>query len=164
METLGKTFLMVIDPENFDIKQQKVLFSDFGFVLVTQSKFFRDSMIKLCMECHRIRQKNFDPEIITHVRERMRDFVGKSIRTELEFLELVSNFFDIAYYTAVSHDNDAHLRKFITVEGINPKYFGYFGSKDYSSLQIINKIQGIIESQRDENSSGTCFEIYQVKN
>ncbi len=47
---------------DFDIKQQKVFHSDFGFVLVTQSEFFRDSMIKLCIECHRLRQKNFGPD------------------------------------------------------------------------------------------------------
>ena len=50
MENLGNTFLMVIDPYDFDMKQQKVFYSDFGFVITSQSKFFRDSMIKLCKE------------------------------------------------------------------------------------------------------------------
>jgi len=164
MENLGKTFLMVIDPYDFDIKQQKVFFSDFGFVLSTQSEFFRDSMIRLCEKCHSVRKRYYGPKIITSARKRMREFVNKSIKTELEFLELVALLFDIAYYTAVSHDKDAHLRKFIAIEGVTPTYFGFIGSKDYNSLDIISKIQEKIGSAKDEKGTGSCFEIYQVKN
>lgn len=164
MENLGKTFLMVIDPSDFDIKQQKVFHSDFGFVLVTQSEFFRDSMIRLCKKCYSVRRRNFGPKIITRARKRMKEFVNKSIKTEHEFLELVAMLFDIAYYTAVSHDKVAHLRKFVAVEGAIPKYFGFVGSKDYNSFDIISKIQEKIESTKDKNETGSCFEIYQVKN
>ena len=164
MENLGKTFVMVIDPCDFDMKQQKVFHSDFGFVIVTPSEFFRDSMIRLCKECHSVRIRNFGPKIITRARKRMREFVNKSIKTERDFLELVAMLFDIAYYTAVSHDKVAHLRKFIAIEGATPKYFGFVGSKDYNSFDIISKIQEKIESTKDENETGSCFEIYQVKN
>ncbi len=164
MENLGNTFLMVIDPYDFDIKQQKVFHSDFGFVLVTQSEFFRDSMIKLCKKCYSVRKRNFGPKIITSARKRMREFGNRSIKTEHDFLELVALLFDIAYYTAVSHDKVAHLRKFIAIEGISPKYFGYIGSKDFKSSVIINKIQNKIENAKDDKKAGSCFEIYQVTN
>ncbi|KKN27158.1 hypothetical protein LCGC14_0867510 [marine sediment metagenome] len=164
MENLGKTFLMVIDPYDFDIKQQKVFHSDFGFVLVTQSEFFRDSMIRLCKECHKLRQKNYGPKIIINARKRMKEYVNKSIKTERDFLELVAMLFDIAYYTAVSHDKDAYLRKFITIEGATPTYFGFVSSKDYNSFDIISKIQEKIKSAGDEKGAGYCFEIYQVYN
>ena len=164
MENLGKTYLMVIDPHDFNMKQQKVFHSDFGFVIVTPSEFFRDSMTKLCIECHGVRKRNFSPKIITSARKRMKGFVNKSIKTEHEFLELVAMLFDIAYYTAVSHDKVAHLRKFIVIEGATPKYLGFVGSKNYNSFDIISKIQEKIESTKDENATGSCFEIYQVKN
>ena len=164
MENLGKTFLIVIDPSDFDMKQQKVFHSDFGFVIVTPSEFFRDSMIRLCKECHSVRKRNFGPKIITSARKRMREFVNRSIKIEYEFLELVALLFDIAYYTAVSHDKVAHLRKFIAIEGITPKFFGYIGSKDYGSSVIINKIQNKIENAKDEKGAGSCFEIYQITN
>ena len=164
MENLGKTFLIVIDPSDFDMKQQKVFHSDFGFVIVTPSEFFRDSMIRLCKECHSVRKRNFGPKIITSARKRMREFVNRSIKIEYEFLELVALLFDIAYYTAVSHDKVAHLRKFIAIEGISPKFFGYIGSKDYKSSVIINKIQNRIENAKGDKKVGSCFEIYQVTN
>ena len=164
MENLGKTFLMVMDPHDFDIKQKKVFHSDFGFVLVTQSEFFRDSTIKFCKECHSVRKRNFGFKIITNARKSMKEFGKKSIKTERDYLELVALLFDITYYTAVSHDKDAHLRKFITIEGVTPNYFGYIGSKDYNSFEIISKIQEKIRSTKDENGAGSCFEIYQVKN
>ncbi len=164
MENLGKTFLMVIEPYDFDMKQQKVFHSDFGFVIVTASEFFRDSMIKLCKECHSVRKRNFGPKILTSTRKRMRDFVNKSIKTERDLLELVAMLFDIAYYTAVSHDKNAHLRKFIAIEGATPTYFGFVGSKDYNSFDIISKIQEKIGSTKDGNGTGCCFEIYQIKN
>ncbi|KKN07296.1 hypothetical protein LCGC14_1068510 [marine sediment metagenome] len=94
----------------------------------------------------------------------MKEFVNKSIKTERDFLELVAMLFDIAYYTAVSHDKNAHLRKFIAIIGAIPTYFGYVGSKDYGSFVIINKIQNKIENTKDENGAGSCFEIYHVKN
>jgi len=94
----------------------------------------------------------------------MKEFVNKSIKTERDFLELVAMLFDIAYCTAVSHDKDAHLRKFTVIEGATPKYFGYVGSKDYNSFDITGKIQEKMEGTKDENGTGSCFEIYQVKN
>ena len=56
METLGKSFLMVIEPSDFDLNQQKVFYSDFGFVIASESEFFRDSMVKLCQKCHEVRK------------------------------------------------------------------------------------------------------------
>lgn len=155
---------MVIDPYDFDIKQKKEFHSDFGFVLVTQSEFFRDSMIRFCKECHSVRKRNFGPKIIISARKRMKEFFNKAIKTEGDFLELVAMLFDIVYYTAVSHDKDARLRKFLAIEGASPKYFGFVGSKDYSSFDIISKIQEKMEGTKDESGVGSCFEIYQVKN
>ena len=94
----------------------------------------------------------------------MKEFVNKSIKTERDFLELVAMLFDIAYYTAVSHDKVAHLRKFIAIEGATPKYLGFVGSKAYNSFDIISKIQEKMEGTKDESGVGSCFEIYQVKN
>ncbi|KKN47366.1 hypothetical protein LCGC14_0663590 [marine sediment metagenome] len=164
MENLGNTFLMVTDPYDFDMKQQKVFYSDFGFVITSQSEFFRDSMIKLCKECNNVRKRNFGKNIITTARKRMKKFINKQIKTERDLFELVAMLFDIVYYTAVSQDKNAHLRKFSVIEGATLKYFGYIGSKDYDMFEIINKIQEKIESSKDKNGAGSCFEVYQIKN
>ena len=72
--------------------------------------------------------------------------------------------FDIAYYTAVSHNKNAHLRKFIGIEGASPTYFGFVGSKDYTSFDLIDKIQEKIERTKYQSVTESCFEIYQLKN
>ncbi len=162
MEVLGKTFLMVIEPLDFDMKQKKVFHPEFGFVIASESEFFRDIAVKLCKKYHRIRRTSFGPKILTSIRKRMRDYNRKTFNTEREFLELVALFFDIAYYTAVSHDKDAHLRKFSVVDGATFRYFGYCGSKNYNSLQLIEKMQDKVEGSKVKHGVGSYFEVSQV--
>jgi len=44
LDYLGKSFLLVVDPSDFDLKTYQVFFKDFSFVISTESQFFRDSM------------------------------------------------------------------------------------------------------------------------
>ena len=164
METLGKSFLMVIEPSDFDLNQQKVFYSDFGFVIASESEFFRDAMIKLCHECHKVRKNGFGPKIITNIRERMKEIVRRTLKDERVYLELVALFFDIVYYTSVSHDKDAHLRKFSVFEGVNLRYFGYCGTRDYNSMKLIEKVRERIHVSEEKNLTGSYFEILQVVN
>ncbi len=142
MENVANSFLMVIEPFDFDLKQQEVFHSDFGFVFASESEYFRDSLIRLYQECHKIRKNGFGPKIVESIRERMEEFARKPVKNERSLLEMVAMLFDIVYYTAVFHDKVAHLRKFFIIEGSIPKYFGYIGSKDYNSIEIIEKSQG----------------------
>lgn len=164
MENLEKTFLMVIEPNDFDLRQQKIFYSDFGFVISSGSEFFRDSMIKLCQECHKIRQRRFGPSILTSIRRAMKKFARTTIKTERELLELVAMFFDIGYYTAVSHDKDGHIRKFSIFDGISLRYYGYFGSRDYNSIELIEKVKEKINTSGDRKDKRSCFEIVQISN
>lgn len=164
MENLGSTFLMVINPPDFDIKQLKVLHSDFGFVISSQSRFFRDSIIKLCEEYHDIRKMNFGKNFITNTRNCMKKYVNKQGKTERDLFELVVLLFDISYYTAISHDKDAYLRKFSIIEGGTLKCLGYIGSQDFSTSEVIGKIQEKIKSPKYNNRTGSCFEVYQLNN
>jgi len=72
--------------------------------------------------------------------------------------------FDISYYTAISHDKNAHLRKFSVIDRTTLKFFGYIGSKKYEISEIINKIQKKLERSKDKNRTGFCFEVHQIKN
>ena len=94
----------------------------------------------------------------------MKEICRRALKDERVFLELVALFFDIAYYTAVSHDKDAHLRKFSVFEGVNLRYFGYFGSRDYNSMKLIEKVREKIQRSEEKNRRGSYFEILQVVN
>lgn len=155
---------MVIYPDDFNFYHQKVFYTDFGFVVISESEFFRDSMYKLCKKCHEVRRKRFGPKIITSIRKKMKEIAKESLKDERVVLEFVALLFDIMYYTAVSHDKNGHLRKFTTIDGRSIKYFAYFGSTDYDRVRLIEKIQEKLETVRNENKIGSCFEILQVGN
>jgi len=151
MENLGRSYLLVLEPRDFDIKSGHVYYDEFGFVIGTQSQFFRDQMEKLCLECHKIRQRGMGSKIITSMRKRMKAYRQKGIKVERDLFELVALYFDLTYYTAISHDKEAHLRKFTTILGAKPMYFVYVGSENYTVMEFIEMIQ-----QRDSKEGGPC--------
>jgi hypothetical protein len=164
MENLGKSFLMVIDPNDFDLNKQKVFFDDFSFVFTSESEFFRDSLYKLCQECYKIRRKGFGPKLITDIRKTMKAILRKNLKDERVLLELVALFFDIAYYTVVSHDRVSHFRKFSTVDGVTIKFCSYFGSRDYNPIELIKKVQQKTQKNKSNTRNGFLFEIVQILN
>ncbi len=91
MENIGKTYFLVIEPFDFDLAEQKVFYSDFGFVIVSESKFFRDSMMNFCRGCHKLRRYGFSPRIIiTSIRKTMKNLVRNFVKTEKDILELTT--------------------------------------------------------------------------
>jgi len=151
MENLGRSYLLVLQPRDFDIKKAQVYYEEFGFVIGTQSQWFRDQMEKLCLECHKIRQRGMGSKIITSMRKRMKAYTRKGIKVEHDLFELIALYFDLAYYTAISHNKDAHLRKFTTILGANPMYFVYVGSENYNVMEFTDMIQ-----ERDSKETGPC--------
>ncbi len=164
MEKLGKSFIIVIEASNFSLERCKVTYNNFGFVISSQSQFFRDLMYKLCKKCNSIRANHFGPHILTDIRRNMKLLGRKGIKTDVETLKLVSTCFDVAYYTSVSHDKDAHLRSFSTLVGTTVHYFLYVGTKAYNSLEIIEEIRKKVEMCKNEVNSGSYFEIISIKN
>ena len=155
---------MVIEPEDFDLRAQKVFFPEFGFVLSSESEFFRDMGEKVCLKLHKIRQNHFGPKILTSDKKLMKILAMKSIRAEREFLELMSILFDIAYYAAISRGRGAHLRKFITYDGLKIKYFLYFGSMDLTTSEVVEKVTEKITNSKPEDNLKSCFEVIQLIN
>ncbi len=164
MEILGNTYILVVYPKDFNLYNQKVFFSDFGFVVVSESEFFRDSMYDLCIKCYEIRRNRFGPKVITTIRKNMKAITRKSLKDERAVLELVALLLEITYYTAVTHDKDAHVRKFTTIDERSIIYFTYCGSVDYERLPLIKKIQNRVNSAKNKKQNGCFFKILQLGN
>ncbi|MBA7530271.1 hypothetical protein ES705_22474 [subsurface metagenome] len=164
MEYLGKTALLVIEPLGFDFKLQEVFYPNFGFVLTSESEFFRNKAAEFCLEYHKIRQESFGPKILTRVRKSMKEYLSKTVKSEREFLELLAMFFDIAYFTAMSRKKQFHFRKFVIIEECEPRYFLYLGSMDFTSLEVLERIQEIVESSKIGNAPMSYFEFIQLIN
>lgn len=164
MEHLGKSFLLVVDPSNFDMKKNQVLYKDFGFVICTESQFFRDSMEKLCKKCHEIRQRGMSSKFITRIRKRMKRYTRTPLKSERDYLELVALYFDLAYYTATTQDKNTHLRKFTTILGLTPYYFLYIGSKPHTSFELFKKVQEKTNAGKINDGVGSFINIIQLLN
>jgi len=164
MEYLGKTGLLVIEPLDFDLKLQKVFYPNFGFVLTNKSEYFRNSAAEFCLEYHKIRQGSFGPKVLTRVRKSMQEYLAKPVKAEREVLELLAMFFDITYFTATSRKNQVYFRKFVIIEGIEPRYYLYFGSIDFTSLEILERIQEMAERSKIGDAPMSCFEFIQLIN
>ena len=164
MEYLGKTGVLVIEPLDFDLKLQKVFFPNFGFVFTSESEFFRNSAAKFCLEYHEIRQGFFGPKLLTRIRNSMKAYFSKRVKTEREVLDLLAMFFDITYFTATSRKNQVYFRKFVTIEGCEPRYYLYFGSIDFAIIEILERIQEMAERSKIGDASMSCFEFIQLIN
>ena len=93
----------------------------------------------------------------------MKDYLQKSFKFERELLELVALYFDLAYYTGNSHDKDTHIRKFISFLWVAPFYFLYVGSRDYTSLDLLQKVMDLKNKREEYYGIGSHIEIMQMK-
>ena len=164
MEYLGNTGLLVIEPLEFDLKLQKVFYLNFGFVLTSESEYFRNSAAEFCLEYHKVRQWSFGPKVLTRIRKSMKEYLTKPVKTEREVLELLAMFFDIAYFTTTSRKNQVYFRKFVIIEGCEPKYYLYFGSIDFTTLEVLERIQKMAERSKMGDGPMSCFEFIQLIN
>ena len=94
----------------------------------------------------------------------MKAYFSKPVKTEREVLDLLAMFFDIAYFTATSRKNQVYFRKFVKIEGCEPRYYLYFGSIDFAIIEILERIQEMAERSKIGDASMSCFEFIQLIN
>lgn len=166
MERLGKSFILVIEPLDFNIYQKKVFFNTFGCVIGTESEFFRNLMYKMCEKRVEIWQAHYTPKIITEIRKNLRLVLRKKIRNEEDAFRILSAFADLSFYTAVSHNKDAYLKSFSTIQDGKILRYCYVGSEIYNTSEILEKIEEKIQYSREEkgDNKGSCFEFHQILN
>ena len=75
---------------------------------------------------------------------------------------MLAIFFDIAYFTATSRKKQFHFSKFIIIERYEPKYYLYLGSMAFTSLEVLERFQEIVESSKLGGASKSCFEVIQL--
>lgn len=163
-ERLGKTYIMVIDPLDFVFKHYNTTYEKFEFVICSESRFFRDSLYKLCNQVYELRRNHYPKNYANDIQTRMKQFKSLKLGTERAVFELVTILFDLAYYTAMSHDINGHLKAFSIIDGATIKYYAYFGNSNYNSFDILAKIQQKTHCKSNRTANGSCFEIYQLFN
>jgi len=164
-EKISDLYIAIIEPANFDIRKQEVFFKEFGFVIGSLSSYMRDSLAKLCNQCHQIRKKGFSSEQLSRARKVFKRYSKLSLIKDEEFLvELVAALFDVAYFTANSNKNPGHIRKFTIIEGTQPFYFLYMGSKDHEIFELVRLFKTRFNASKKNPKAGTFIEFRQKSN
>jgi hypothetical protein len=137
------SYLLVIEPMDFDMKRNLISFREFSFIYVSPSEIERNQILKLCKEmenlrANTIRTKNF----VTELRKSIKDLSRSSnIENHLEFLKIISVLFDLAFYTAISHEQNAFLYSFSQPLLNEPFYYCLCSSNRVNIVDILEKVQ-----------------------
>ena len=164
MEKIGKSFILVIEPLEYNVYDRKFNHETFGLVFGSQSTWLRDQHYNLVTKYLEFWQHHFTPKVIKEIRDNISNFITTKVRWE----EIAMRFFCalglLAYYTAVSHDKTLAMRKFTAIEDINnPLYYVYIGVNDYIVMEILEKIeQKVAHSKEGLEWKGSCFKLTQV--
>jgi len=163
MEGLGKSFILVLEPLEFNIYEKKMNYYTLGFVFGTQSMWLRDQTYHLVETYLEYWQHHFTPKAIKEIRKSVSNFIASKVKREETIMRFYCGLGLLAYYTATTHDKRLAMRKFTAIEGASPTYYIYIGVNDYNVLEILDKIrQKVAHSQAGMKWKGSCFELIQV--
>ncbi len=163
MERLGKSFILVLEPLEFNVYEKKMNFNTLGFVFGTQSTWLRDQIYNLVTKYLEFWQRHFTPRAIKEIRDNINNFIASKVKREEVLFRFYCALGLLAYYTARSRDKDLAMRKFTIIEEMNPMYHIYIGVNDYNISEIRDKIgEKIAHSESGLEWKGSCFELIQV--
>jgi len=163
MEQLGKSFILVIEPLEFNVYERKINYDTLGIVFGTQSNWFRDQMYLLVTKYIEFWQHHFTPKAIKEIRDNISNFITAKAKREEAIFRFYRTLGLLAYYTARTRNKDLSMRKFTFIENFNPTYYIYVGVKNYNLMEIREKIeQKIAQSEAGVEWKGSCFELIQV--
>jgi len=163
MERLGKSFILVLEPLEFNVYDKKMNFNTLGFVFGTQSTWLRDQTYNLVTKYLEFWQRYFTPKAIKEIRDNINNFIASKVKREEVMFRFYCALGLLAYYTARTREKALAMRKFTLIEGLNPMYYIYIGVNDYSVSEIREKIgEKIAHSEAGLEWKGSCFELIQI--
>jgi len=169
MERLGKTFLLVIEPLDFSMKENSFNCNEFGFMVGTESSWYLNNIFQFCKDYYRTRinylKSNALDSLKKEIEESLRQIINKDVKNDEDLLRLMGIFIDLSFFTAYSHDKTTYLTVFTTDVGSQLLYCCYVGSNKYENPEELSKqFFKKIKSPTIEKNDGSCFEIYQFLN
>ena len=132
MERLGKTFLLVIEPLDIDIKENSFNYQEFGFIIGTESSWYLGNIFKFFRDYLKVRSEHLSTHgwdsFRREIQESSEQILRKYIKNIEDFLRLVGVFIDLSYYTAHSHGKTTSLIVFTMDIESQLLYYCYVGS------------------------------------
>jgi hypothetical protein len=166
MERLGKTFLLVIEPLDFSLKENAFNRNEFGFMVGTESSWYLNNIFKFCRDYYRFRSDYLKSNALDSLKKEIKESLGqiikKDIKNDEDFLRLMGIFIDLSFFTAYSHDKTTYLTVFTMDVESQLLYCCYVGSNEYKDPEELSKqFFKKIKSPSMRKNDGSCFEIYQ---
>ena len=107
MERLGKTFLLVIEPLDFNMKENTFNCQEFGFMIGTESSWYINTIFKFCREYYQARSEYLKPNMLDSLKEEIKENLEqismKDIKNDEDFLRLMGTYVDLSCYTTHTH-------------------------------------------------------------
>jgi serine/threonine protein kinase len=169
MERLGKTFLLVIEPLDFSIKEDSFNCSEFGFMVGTESSWYLNNIFQFCRDYYKNRSDYLKSNALGSLKEEIKksleQIINKDIKNDEDLLRLIGTFVDISCYTTHSHCKTTYLTVFTMDLESQLLYCCYVGSNEYKDPEELSKqFFKKIKRPSTEKYDGSCFEIYQFLN
>ena len=169
MERLGKTFLLVIEPLDFNIKENLFNDKEFGFMVGTESSWYLSNLFKFCSDYYQARSAYLKPNMLDSLKEEIKknqeQISKEGIKNDEDFLRLIGTFVDLSCYTTHSHYKTTYLTVFTMDIESQLLYCCYIGSKKYKNpVELSKQFFKKIKNPSKEENDGSCFEIYQFLN
>ena len=163
MENIGKSIIMVIEPLEYSVYDKKFNHETFGLVFGTQSTWLRDKTYDLATTYLEFWHQHFTQKVIKEIRDNISNFITTKIKREEVAIRFYCALGLLAYYTERAHDKTLAMRKFTTLEDLNPMHYVYIGVNDYNIAEILEKIeQKVAHSEAGLEWKGSSFELTQV--
>jgi len=169
MERLGKTFLLVIEPLDFSLKENAFYCSKFGFMVGTESSWYLNNIFQFCRDYYRTRidylKSNALDSLKKEIKESLEQIINKDVKNDEDLLRLMGIFIDLSFFTAYSRDKTTYLTVFTMDVESQLLYCCYVGSNEYKDPEELSKqfFKKIKRPSIDKND-GSCFEVYQFLN
>ncbi len=169
MERLGKTFLLVIEPLDFSLKENSFNFKEFGFIVGTESSWYLSNIFRFCRDYYQARSDYLKPNMLDSLKEEIKEsqeqILKKDIKNNEDFLRLLGTFVDLSCYTTHSHYKTTYLTVFTMDIESQLLYCCYVGSNKYENpAELSKQFFKKIKSPSNDKNNGSCFEIYQFLN
>jgi hypothetical protein len=140
MVAFREHYLVILEPENFNIYKNCLTYSTLGFVIGSRSAEFQEYIIEIVSQYLELWQSQYSSNLLKGVRSDVSSLIHRSMRNNRITVRTIRALSVLAYYLASMHGKALHLRQFTTDSPTNPQYYTYFGLNDYSCEELLQKV------------------------
>lgn len=167
MVQLGKSFILIIEPDGFNVYKEIFHHTHFGFVIGSHSEWFRNSMFGMLQQYLTMWQQHYSPAILGEIQQTIGRFTQTNkIKDNEVIFRFICGLGALAYYLGETYNNRLNLKTFtiIDMDNSKPLYYCYVGTNDYSSMEINAKIMSKVYPSHTNSGTreGCCFELQQI--